>query len=243
MEGALVTTRTRYKLIIAKDRAELRRVAAEVLARKIQAAVQARGRCTIALSGGSTPGPVYQELGDSDLAQKVPWSQLEIYFADERAVPIGDPESNYRLVKETLLRLHPEVLGQVYRMPADAPDRDQAAKRYARRLPDPLDLLGLGMGPDGHTASLFPGSAALDEKVERVVAVRAPKPPAERMTITPAVIERARAIVVIVSGSEKAPMLARALTGDPDPKSVPAQLLRHATWVVDQAAAGSLATP
>ncbi|HVR84132.1 MAG TPA: 6-phosphogluconolactonase [Planctomycetota bacterium] len=237
-----MTTRTRHRLIIVKDRAELRRVAAEVLARKIQAAVQARGRCTIALSGGSTPGPVYQELGDSDLARKVPWSQLEIYFADERAVPIDDPESNYRLVKETLLRSHPEVLGQVFRMPADAPDRNQAAKRYARRLPDPLDLLGLGMGPDGHTASLFPGSAALDEMEQRVVAVRAPKPPAERMTITPAVIERARAIIVIVSGAEKAPMLARALSGDPDPKTVPAQLLRRATWVVDQDAAGSLAT-
>jgi 6-phosphogluconolactonase len=238
-----VTTRSRLKLVIAKDRAELRRIAAEILARKIQAAVRARGRCTIALSGGSTPGPVYQELGDSDLAQTVPWSQLEIYFADERAVPIDDPESNYRLVKETLLRSHPEVLGQVFRMPADASDRDAAAKRYARRLPDPLDLLVLGMGPDGHTASLFPGSAALDEKEERVLAVQAPKPPAQRMTITPPVIERARVIVVIAAGAEKATLLERALNGEADPKAVPAQLLRRATWVVDEAAAGSLAAP
>jgi 6-phosphogluconolactonase len=238
-----VTTRTHLKLVVVKDRSELRRVAAEILARKILAAARARGRCTIALSGGSTPGPVYEELGDSDLAQKVPWSQLEIYFADERAVPIDDPESNYRMVKETLLRSHPELLGQVFRMPADAPDRDQAAKRYARRLPDPLDLLVLGMGPDGHTASLFPGSPALDEKEQRVVAVTAPKPPPQRMTITPPVIERARVIVVMASGAEKAPMLARALGGEPDPKSVPAQLLRRATWVVDQAAAGGLPSP
>jgi len=238
-----VTTRTRLKLIVAKDRAELRRVAAEILARKIQAAVSARGRCTIALSGGSTPGPVYQELGDSDLARKVPWSQLEIYFADERAVPLDDPESNYRLVKETLLRSHPDLLGQVFRMPADAADRDQAAKRYGRKLPDPLDLLVLGMGPDGHTASLFPGSAALDEKDQRVVPVLAPKPPPQRMTITPPVIERARAIVVMASGEEKAPALARALVGESDPKSVPAQLLRRATWVVDRSAAGSLPAP
>lgn len=238
-----MTTRTRLKLIVAKDRAELRRVAAEILARKIQAAVSARGRCTIALSGGSTPGPVYQELGDSDLARKVPWSQLEIYFADERAVPLDDPESNYRLVKETLLRSHPDLLGQVFRMPADAADRDQAAKRYGRKLPDPLDLLVLGMGPDGHTASLFPGSAALDEKDQRVVPVLAPKPPPQRMTITPPVIERARAIVVMASGEEKAPALARALVGESDPKSVPAQLLRRATWVVDRSAAGSLPAP
>ena len=236
-----MTTRSRRKLVVAKDRTELRRLAAELLARKIHAAAQARGLCTIALSGGSTPGPVYEELGESDLAAKVPWSQLEIYFADERAVPIDHPESNYRLVKETLLRSHPEVLGQVFRMPADAPDRDQAAKRYARRLPDPIDVLVLGMGPDGHTASLFPGSSALDEKEQRVVAVTAPKPPPDRMTITPSVIERARAIVVIAAGAEKAALLARALNGAPDPKSVPAQLARRGTWVVDQAAAGDLA--
>jgi 6-phosphogluconolactonase len=238
-----VTTRNRHKLVVVKDRAELRRAAAEVLAKKIHASVRARGRCTIALSGGSTPGPVYEEIGDSDLARILPWSQLEIYFADERAVPIDDVESNYRLVKETLLRSHPDVLGQVFRMPADATDRDQAAKRYARRLPDPLDLLVLGMGPDGHTASLFPRSTALDEKEQLVVAVTAPKPPAERMTITPPVIEHARSIVVIASGAEKARMLALALNGEFDPKSVPAQLLRRATWVVDQAAAGSPAGP
>jgi 6-phosphogluconolactonase len=236
-----VTTRTRHKLIVAKDRAELRRISAEVLARKIQAAIQARGRCTLALSGGSTPGPVYEELGDSDLSKYVSWSQLEVYFADERAVPMDHPDSNYRLVKETLLRSHPEVLGQAFRMPADAPDRDQAAKRYARKLPDPLDILVLGMGPDGHTASLFPGSPALDEREQRVVAVTAPKPPPERMTITPPVIEAARAIVVIASGAEKAGVLSRAIAGETDPRDVPAQLARRGTWVVDQAAAGDLA--
>jgi 6-phosphogluconolactonase len=238
-----VTTRSRVKLLVAKDRAELRRLAAEVIAKKIHSAVQARGRCSIALSGGSTPGPVYEELGESDLAAKIPWSQIEIYFADERAVPMDHPESNYRLVRETLLRSHPEVLGQMFRMPADAPDRDQAALRYARRLPDPLDLLVLGMGADGHTASLFPGSAALDVREQRVVAVTAPKEPQQRMTITPAVIERTRTLVMIVAGAEKAPMVSRALSGLVDPKAVPAQLARRATWVVDQAAAGGMLNP
>lgn len=235
-----MTTRSRLKLRVAKDKAGLRRLGAEILAKKIHSAVQARGRCSLALSGGSTPGPVYEELGESDLAAQVEWSQLEIYFADERAVPIDHPESNYRLVKDTLLKSHPEVLGQMFHMPADAADRDQAAKRYARRMPDPIDVLVLGMGPDGHTASLFPGSAALDEKEQRVVAVTAPKPPPERMTITPAVFERARSIVMIVAGEEKSAMVARALTGIVDPKAVPAQLARRATWVLDQAAAGSL---
>lgn len=235
-----MTTRTRIKLLVAKDRAGLGRLGAEVLAKKIHAAIQARGRCSLMLSGGSTPGPVYDELGNSDLAEKVAWSQVEVYFADERAVPMDHPESNYRLVRETLLRSHPEVLGQVFRMPADAADRTQAAKRYDRRMPDPIDVLVLGMGPDGHTASLFPGSAALDEKEQRVVAVTAPKPPPERMTITPAVIERARSIVMIAAGEEKSAMVVRALTGVADPKSVPAQLARRATWVLDPAAAAGM---
>ncbi|MBV8881535.1 MAG: 6-phosphogluconolactonase [Planctomycetaceae bacterium] len=235
-----MTTRSRLKIRVAKDRTELRRLAAEVLAKKIRSAIQARGRCSLALSGGSTPGPVYEELGGSDLADDVPWSQLEIYFADERAVPVDHPESTYRLVKETLLQKHPEVLGQMFRMPADAADRDAAAKRYARRLPDPIDVLVLGMGPDGHTASLFPGSPALDEREQRVVAVTAPKPPPERMTVTPTVIERARSIVMIVAGAEKAAMLSRALNGIVDPKAIPAQLARRATWIVDQEAAAGL---
>lgn len=236
-----MTTRTRAKLLVLKDRSELRRAAAEVLVRKIRSAAQARGRCTMALSGGSTPGPVYEELGESDLAAKIPWSQIEIYFADERSVPLDHPESNYRLVKETLLRSHPEAVGQMFRMPADAADRDAAALHYARRLPDPIDLLVLGMGADGHTASLFPGSAAIDESEQRVKAVRGPKAPFERMTITPPVIDRSRAIVMIVAGADKADMVARALNGLLDPKAVPAQLARRATWILDAAAAGALA--
>jgi 6-phosphogluconolactonase len=235
-----MSTRTRVKVLVAKDRDEFRRLGAESIGKKIASAVQSRGRCAVALSGGSTPGPVYEELGNSDLSSKIPWTQLEIFFADERAVPVDHPESNYRLVKETLLKSHPETLGQTYRMPADAPDRVEAAKRYGRRLPDPLDVLVLGMGPDGHTASLFPGSAALDQSEARVVAVTAPKPPPERMTITPAVITRSRSIVMLVAGAEKAPMVARALGRIVDPKAVPAQLARRAIWVLDQAAASHL---
>jgi 6-phosphogluconolactonase len=235
-----MTTRSRIKLRVAKDKDELRRLAAELIAKKIHSAVEARGRCSIALSGGSTPGPVYEELGNSDLAEFIPWSQLEIFFADERAVPLDHPESNYRLVKETLLRSHPEAFGRMFRMPADAPDRDQAAKRYARRLPDPLDVLVLGLGPDGHTASLFPGSPALDETEQRVVSVTAPKPPPERMTITPVVIRKARTIIMIAAGAEKAAAVARSLNGVEDPKTTPGQLARRGTWILDQAAAGPL---
>jgi 6-phosphogluconolactonase len=235
-----MSTRSRNKVLVAKDAQEFRRLGAESIGKKIAAAQLARGRCSLALSGGTTPGPVYEELGDSDLAARIEWEQLEIFFADERAVPVDHPDSNYKLVKDTLLKSHPEALGLAYRMPADASDRDQAAKRYGRRLPDPIDVLVLGMGADGHTASLFPGSAALDESEARVVAVTAPKPPPQRMTITPAVIGRSRSIVMLVRGAEKAPMVARALSGVVDPKAVPAQLARRAVWVLDQAAAAQL---
>jgi len=235
-----MTTRSRLMVKVAKDRDDLRRLAAQLIARKIESAILARGTCSLALSGGSTPGPVYEELGESDLASTISWPQLRIFFADERAVPMDHPESNYRLVVSTLLKSHPEALGQTYRMPADAPDRRQAAKQYGRRIPDPLDILVLGMGADGHTASLFPGSAALDEREERVVSVTAPKPPPERMTVTPPVLERARTIVMIVAGAEKASMVAKALSGIVDPKSVPAQLARRAHWLLDPGAASAL---
>lgn len=235
-----MSTRSRLKVHVAKDPEEFRRLGADAIGKKIIAAIHARGRCSIALSGGSTPGPVYEEIGSSETGAMIPWEQLEIYFADERAVPVDHPDSNYRLVRETLLKSHPESMGHAYRMPADAQDRVEAAKRYGRRLPDPLDVLVLGMGADGHTASLFPGSAALDETEARVVPVTAPKPPPERMTITPAVISRSRSIVMLVTGAEKAPMVGRALTGVVDPKAIPAQLARRAVWILDQAAAGNL---
>lgn len=238
-----MTTKSRSKLIVAKDKNELRRIAAESMAKKIQECVRARGLCTVALSGGTTPGPAYEELGNSDLAEKIPWMEVEFYFADERAVPIDHPDSNYLLVKNTLLRSHPEALGRLYRMPADAADRNDAAARYARRLPHELDLLILGMGADGHTASLFPNSSALDEREQRVVAVTAPKPPAARLTITPPVIEAAKTILMLVTGVEKARMLSRAIGDVADVKACPAQLARKGIWIVDHAAAGNMLNP
>jgi 6-phosphogluconolactonase len=233
----------RLKLMIARSPAELARTAAEWILRQAELASKARGLCSIALAGGSSPRPIYEELGNSELAERFPWLQTDFYFGDERAVAIDDPESNYRLARETLFRSHPEALGRVFRMPADAPDPDEAARRYGRRLPDPLDVLILGMGADGHTASLFPGSAALDEREELVLAVEGPKPPHRRLTITPPVIERARQSLVIATGAEKAEMVGRALAGPIRPKDVPAQLARKATWVVDTAAASRVLNP
>jgi 6-phosphogluconolactonase len=203
----------------------------------VRAAVAARGGCSVALAGGSTPRATYEALATSALGGAFPWAAVDWYFGDERAVPPDDPESNHRAAVETLFATRPEALARVHRMPADAPDLERAARAYADALPDPLDLVLLGMGEDGHTASLFPGSAALAEQSARVVAVTGPKPPNPRLTITPSVVASARALLVLVSGASKAEALARALEGPPDTTAVPAQLARAGDWIVDQDAA------
>jgi 6-phosphogluconolactonase len=166
---------------------------------------------------------------------------VEIYFGDERAAPPTDPASNYRMAREALLDrvgLPPE---RVHRMEADAPDLEAAAARYAALLPDRLDVLVLGMGPDGHTASLFPRSPALRETEKRVVPATSPVPPVHRLTITPPVIAAARRVAVITAGASKAPVVAEALRGPWRPDELPAQLAREGTWLIDRAAAAGLA--
>jgi 6-phosphogluconolactonase len=173
----------------------------------------------------------------------IDWSEVEVYFGDERAVPPDHADSNYRMVHEALLSRVPVPPGQVHRMEAERDDREAAALEYERLLPPRLDVLFLGMGHDGHTASLFPGSAALDERQRRVVAVIGPKPPAGRLTITPPVIAAARSVAVLAIGDDKAATVARALEGPPDPQAVPVQLARRGVWFLDHAAATLLTSP
>ena len=225
------------ELIVASSPAELARQAADWLARELTGAIAARGSCALGLAGGRTPETVYRALvSDSRIA----WSRVDVFFSDERAVPPDDPESNYRMVRLALLSRVPIPPGQVHRMEAERPDRDAAALEYERILPQPLDVLLLGMGPDGHTASLFPGAAALDERDRRVIPVVGAKAPAERLTITPPVIEAARTVGVIATGEDKAAMVARAVEGAVTPKAVPARLARRGVWLLDQAAAARL---
>ncbi|HYE97773.1 MAG TPA: 6-phosphogluconolactonase [Planctomycetota bacterium] len=234
----------RSKLIVVKDAAELARAGADWICRTVEHVAKTRGLCSIALAGGGTPKPVYEELASGDIGERFPWSQVDWYFGDERAVPMDDPDSNYRLVLETMLTRHPEAIGRTYRMPADAANAEDAARRYGRRMPHPLDIVILGMGADGHTASLFPGSPTLDVQDERVIPVEdAPKKPAKRMTITGPVIQACPNVLMLVAGIDKAPMVARALGGPLDVKACPAQLARHATWIVDHAAATKVLNP
>ncbi len=215
--------------------------AAEWIATAVAADVAVHGRCAVALAGGTTPRPVYERLARDPLASRAPWQDVDVYFGDERAVPPGDPESNYGMVASALLERVSLPPGQVHRMEAERPDREAAARDYERILPAELDLLLLGMGVDGHTASLFPGAPSLNERTRRVLPVSGPKPPAERLTITPPVIAAARRVAVLVAGAEKAAVLARALRGPVSPQELPAQLALRGVWFVDREAAAQIA--
>ena len=224
--------------IIIESRAGLAGAAADWIAAAIAAAVAERGSCAIALSGGNTPRAVYARLARR--ATDVPWERVWVYFGDERCVPPHHPDSNFSMADDMLLRHVPIPRAQIFRMAGERRDVDAAAREYAALLPEQLDVLLLGMGLDGHTASLFPGAETLAEHVRLVVPAESPEPPRERLTITPPVIEHARRTAVIVAGSDKAPVVERALEGRYDPGAMPVQLARCATWLLDRDAAALL---
>jgi len=210
------------------------------IAEMLGAAVRARGTGTIALAGGGTPRGVYEVLAAPPLRDAVPWGRVHVYFGDERAVPPDDPDSNFRMAREALLARVPVPPAQIHRMEAERADLEAAAAAYAQALPAALDGLLLGVGEDGHTASLFPGAPALGETARRVVPVVGPKPPPRRLTVTPPVIAAARSVGVIAVGAGKAEAVARALEAPLAPRETPAQLARGGHWFLDPAAAARL---
>ncbi|HET7584564.1 MAG TPA: 6-phosphogluconolactonase [Gemmatimonadaceae bacterium] len=215
------------------------------IARRMRESVEVHGGCAMALAGGATPRPVYERLAALSTLDADIWERTEIYFGDERCVPPDDPASNYRMAQETLLSRVPVPASQVYRMHGEESDRDSAARAYAHQLPSRLDVLILGMGIDGHTASLFPRTSALDERTRAVVPADAPPPaaPVHRLTITPPVIARAQFVIVLVAGADKAPTLAQVLEGPTDVHAFPVQFARAGLWVVDRSAASRLRVP
>ena len=227
------------ELIVVPASSLLARPAAEWLELEMNRAIAGRGACSVCLAGGRTPEPVYRELAS---VSSIDWSRVDVFFGDERAVPPDHSESNYLMVHRVLLSRVPVPASQVHRMEAERGDREAAAREYERVLPPRLDVLVLGMGPDGHIASLFPGSAVLDERQRLVVPVVGAKAPVDRLTITPPVIEAARGVAVIATGEDKAAMVARAIEGPLAPKEVPAQLARRGSWFLDEAAAGRITT-
>jgi 6-phosphogluconolactonase len=224
------------------------RAAADAVAAAIAAAVSATGTASIAISGGDTPRGLHRLLAGPPWVQAVPWDRLHVFWADERLVPYDDPASNYGAARlDWLDRLpctpagvHPVPVGLA---PAAAADRYAAELRTHFGAPVPaLDLLVLGLGPDGHTASLFPGDPALDEQRRWTAAVKGGRPDLWRVTLTYPVLNRARRVLFLAVGDSKAGVVRRALTEAPP--VLPAGRVRPAagsvTWVLDRAAARML---
>ncbi len=211
------------------------------------------GRCLVALSGGSLPPRVHHMLATQPLRARVPWERLSIIWADERYVPLDSPDSNYRMARETLLDHAPIPPSQVYPVPTGYATAELAAAAYDSQIQSLLaahagqiDIALLGMGPDGHTASLFPGFPQLDApEGELAIAVAdAPKPPPTRISLTPAALNRAATAIFLVAGADKAAKVRDALRGPYNPYETPAQVVRpaagHVIWMLDQAAAAEL---
>jgi 6-phosphogluconolactonase len=224
--------------------------AAAAVADLINRAVDATGRCALALSGGSTPRTLYERLA-SQWRARIPWGALHLFWGDERYVPHDDVHSNYRMAKEALLDHVPCPVDHVHPMPTDFANPEAAARAYEATLRDyfagdapRFDLVLLGLGEEGHTASLFPRSAALAERTRWTVAVTATADPPMRLTLTLAALTQAAAIYFLVAGSKKAHALSHVLSPAADPDVYPAAAVRPAagavTWWVDQPAAREL---
>ncbi len=234
---------------------ELFEAAAEEVVHAAKEAVAQRGRFTIALPGGSTPKNLFNLLA-TNARTVLPWDRTFFFWGDERHVPPTDPDSNYRMAEETMLSKIPVAAGNVFRIPAENPDASAAAEAYEQTLRKffqlgpgevPIfDLILLGMGPDGHTASLFPGSAGLQEKSRLVIANWVDKLKTSRLTLTLPVLNAARCVTFLVSGTDKAAMLKTVLEEDAPAEQYPSKLIRpnngKLIWLVDRAAASALTT-
>jgi 6-phosphogluconolactonase len=225
---------------IFPDYEALSRAAAEHTVRVGREAIAQRGLFHLALSGGSTPRGAYGILAEKLGAGPPLRRATHFYWGDERCVPAEHPQSNYAMARACLLDRVQVLPEQVHRIHADDPDPQGAAERYAAGFPAQADLLLLGIGEDGHTASLFPGSGGLARGNARFAFVEAPVEPRGRITITPAGIAAARHVLVLVSGAGKAEALRRVFAPQGDVQQTPARLVRGATWFVDRRAAALL---
>jgi len=229
------------KMIVLSDPATVAQRAATIIALEARAATAARGRFMMAVSGGHTPWIMLRALVDED----VPWEHVHLLQVDERVAPAGDADRNLTHLRQSLLDHVPLRSEQVHAMPVEAVDLDAACAQYAATLagvagcPPVLDLVHLGLGPDGHTASLVPGDRVLDAAGVDV-ALTGPYQGRRRMTLTYPVLNRARRVLWVVTGAEKMTMLGRLLDGD---LSIPAGRVRRdsALVVADRAAAGKSA--
>lgn len=238
-----------------QDADAVMRAAADRFVARAREATARSGRFTVALAGGSTPRALYRLLAGGPDRGSVSWENVDFFFGDERAVPPDHPDSNYRMARETLFDPIGAVAERVHRMRGELPDLEAAAGAYQAELarvfgvsgPGALpafDLVLLGLGADAHTASLFPATAALDERGRWVAANEVPVLSTSRLTLTPPVLNAAAEVHFLVTGETKAAAVASVLEGPRDPHRFPAQLVEvphgMVTWFIDGPAAREL---
>ena len=243
------------KYYVEPDAAALARRTAQYFVEMVGEAVAGNGRARIAISGGSTPKAAFSLLADpgQPWRSRMPWDKLELYWVDERCVPPDHPDSNYRMTREALLNHVPLRPEQIHRMEGEL-EPEMAAARYESMLRDSFrlegaetprfDLINLGMGPDGHTASLFPHTAALHEMTRLVTANFVPQMNTWRITLTWPVINQARSAFFLIGGTDKASVVHEVFMGPHDPERLPSQLIWPSsgilTLILDKAAAALL---
>ena len=242
----------RVEIRVADDPGAFSRIAASEILSRATASIAERGRFCLCLSGGSTPQSLYGMLAkDSFFRTHIPWDRIDLFWGDERHLPPDHPDSNYRMAKETLLSKVPIPEDNIHRIKGENPDPHQAAREYeevllhffqlGRGTFPRFDLVLLGMGKDGHTASLFPGTEALQEQRRLVVVNRVEGLGADRITLTLPVLNQAAFLLFLVSGDEKAETLKTVLEDKCYPNALPVQLIHpkegRVVWLVDKAAA------
>jgi 6-phosphogluconolactonase len=251
-------SKLQIEYIVEPDSNALARRAAEEFVAIAEDAAAKRGRARIAISGGSTPKAAFQLLADPSqpFLKRMPWDKLDLYWVDERTVPPDDAESNYRMTREAMLEQVPLKPEQIHRMEGEL-DPQAAAARYESLLRNTFrlegaetprfDLVQLGMGDDGHTASLFPHTEAIHELGRLVTANQVPQKDTWRITLTWPVINQASSVFFLIGGANKAELVKEVFTGPRDPERLPSQLIWPATGiltlVLDKDAAALLPAP
>ena len=242
---------TACRVEVVKDAAEVARAAAELFVKLVAQTASQRSQFRVLLAGGTTPKALYTLLASTAYRSRVDWDRIVFFFGDERAVPPDDPQSNYRMANDVLFRPVGIAESSIHRMKAEGEDLNAAATAYESVLRASLgtvprfDLVLLGMGAEGHTASLFPGSPVLREHSRWVAPVLdAPKPPPRRLTVTLPVLNAGHQVLFMVAGRHKAPALREVLEGTAPPEQYPAKCVQpgpeRLRWLEDEAAGAEL---
>jgi 6-phosphogluconolactonase len=250
----MIDFRVNAEVRILEDAEAIAKCAAEEFIKAANAAAKAKGSFSVALAGGSTPKALYALLAGDALRGQLPWDRMQLFFGDERHVEPTHPDSNFRMATEAMISKVPLKPEQVHRIKAENPDTGQAAREYEQELRSRFhladgeaprfDLVLLGMGNEGHTLSLFPGTKALRDNGRLVVRNWVGKLLAERVTLTAPAVNNAALVMFMVAGADKALALKAVLEGPHEPEQLPAQLIDPKSgrllWLVDAAAGGIL---